>query len=318
MPAYHVENSILISASQAAVHKHLNNFELWSAWSPWLYTEPDATLTFSGQAGTAGHAFTWDGKLIGSGNMTMTDCSVDNLTMDLAFLKPFKSTAKVRFDIENVGDTENASRVTWHMDSKLPFFMFFMTETIKGLIRSDYARGLKLLKERVETGNITSATELVGIVDVPQIDCIGIQADSIVDELGDSMGQTLPALHSTATENKLQITGVPTAIYNRIDLKTSACTYTAALPVELVDTEIEQNADGFTIRPIQILPCKALKVVHKGKYEHLGNAWSTVIAHQRAQKLKPSKVQPPFEVYLTDPEHNRGESILTEIYLPLR
>jgi len=164
MPAYHIESSILINASADKVLEKLNNFREWPAWSPWLYTEPDAKLEYRGEANQIGHGYDWKGEMTGAGNMTLTQTDSSELKMDLQFLKPFKSKAKVSFDI--IEKSPEQTHVTWHMDSSLPFFMFFMTGTIKSMITSDYQRGLKLLKDYVETGKIKSATTVDGVVDV--------------------------------------------------------------------------------------------------------------------------------------------------------
>ena len=37
----------------------------------------------------------------------------------------------------------------------------------------------------------------------------------------------------------------------------------------------------------EIQPCKALKIVHHGSYEHLGNAWSTAHSHTRSTSDTP-------------------------------
>jgi len=317
MPAYHVESSILINASQQNVHESLDDFEIWPVWSPWLYTEPDATLSFRGVAGEPGHGYSWEGELTGAGSMELTDNQLDAMSMDLTFLKPFKSTAKVRFDITDTGD-KNTTKVTWHLDSKLPFFMFFMTETFKGMIRSDYARGLRMLKERVETGSISSRTDVEGIVEVEPQHCIGIRSNSHMDALGESMGKTLPALHQHIQSTNLELNGRSLAIYNQINIKTSDCNYTAALPVASVSDDSHETEEDMVIEAVSIKPCKAFKVVHTGSYYHLGNAWSTAIAHQRARKLKPSREQAPFELYTSDPDTTQPGQAVTELYLPIR
>lgn len=317
MPAYHVENSITIAASPDRVHQALDDFNEWPVWSPWLYTEPDAKLSYRGEPGKPGHGYEWEGELTGAGSMELISNETSQMSMDLTFLKPFKSTAKVRFDLDASATTDETT-VTWHLDSKLPFFMFFMTESIKSMIASDYGRGLKMLKEYVETGKVSSKTDMVGLVDVESLSCVGIRSATTMGELGESMGKTLPALHQHAESTNLTMEGPPLAIYNHINIKTSDCTYTAAIPVASVPENHHHELDDMVIFGEQIHACRALKVIHTGAYEHLGNSWSTAIAHQRAQKLKPSKVQAPFERYISDPADTAPDALITEIYLPIR
>lgn len=301
MPKFKIERSIDINAPAARVRSAIQDYGQWSVWSPWLCMEPSATVICSGTAATTGHAYSWEGDMVGSGRMELVaiDGTTDN--MDLTFLKPFKSTAKVAF--ETVALDADNTRVTWHMDSGLPFFLFFMVGTMKAMIGMDYDRGLKMLKEYVETGVVTSATEIVGVVDVPAITYAGVSADSALPNISESMGQTFPQLMKM-TE------GITTAdyagvIYHSMNIKTGHCSYTAFAPVD------ETAATG------SIVTCKALKVVHTGSYQHLGNAWSTANSYLRHKKLKKNKQIHPFELYQNDPQNVAASELITEVYLPV-
>lgn len=315
MPAFHVEASTTIKANAATIHKTLANFNEWPVWSPWLYMEREAQIDYRGQPGQVSHGYDWKGKMVGAGGMTLTHSDTSELKMDLEFLKPFKSKAKVRFEIAGTdtdSDSTPESRVTWHMDSSLPFFMFFMVGTMTSMIRMDYQRGLKMLREYIETGSVKSKTEVVGVVDVPQSSYIGLTTDSTMDALGESMSKTLPTVYQAATTNNLEMSGPVMAIYNRMNMKAQNCTYTSAIPVDTTSSIEAPVHIG------QIQEGKALKVIHTGSYEHLGNAWATAIGNQRFQKLKPSKQQAPFEIYISDPEDTAPEDLITEVYVPVR
>lgn len=307
MPAYHVERSVKITAPSAKVRDVLEDFSEWPKWSPWLCMEPETKLNFFGEPKTVEHGYEWEGKVVGAGKMRLAAKDHQHLTMDLEFLRPFKSRAGIRFDIDQRGDETG---VTWHMDGKLPFFMFFMTNAMKTYIGMDYERGLKMLKEYVETGAVKSQSNFAGIVDVSAMNFVGVEDHCSMDKLGDSMKRTLPAAHKLATDQKLTISGSPGTVYNKMDLKNQNFHYTAIMPIS---ESVTGSKHGGAIEP-----CKALKVIHTGSYEHVGNAWSTVMAHQRTQKLKPHKSQAPFEFYLNDPAETAEEELVTEIYVPIR
>ena len=83
-----------------------------------------------------------------------------DIEMQLHFFKPFKSKAKVVFTLEaHEGKTE----VIWHMYGHLPFFLFWMTSKMQTYIRMDYARGLAMLKEYIETGSVSSSVQIEGV-----------------------------------------------------------------------------------------------------------------------------------------------------------
>ena len=313
MPAFSIESSVVINKNSQEVHRVLGDFKEWLPWSPWLYMEPEAHLDYRGQAGQIGHGYVWTGDLTGAGGMTMTRCDPERLEMDLQFIKPFKSQAKVGFTVREQGADQIS--VTWDMASSLPFFMFFMVSTMKAMITSDYERGLRLLKDYVETGVIPTKSEVVGIVDVPGQHFIGVTAETSMADIGQFMENSMSTLSEYTQSNDLTPKGPPLTVYDKMMISKQRCVCTVAHSIS--------DAENLPppIPPIvagQIQSCRALKVIHKGRYDHLGNAWSTAIANQRAQKLKPSKTQPPFEVYISDPAKTAAEELITEIYVPIR
>ncbi len=310
VPKVNVSASTDIAVSASRAREALIDFKTWPVWSPWLYIEPETEVTYRGEAGKAGHGYSWVGEKTGEGNMTLLHSSDRRIDCDLQFIKPFKSEAEVTFDIDAI-DSDNC-RVTWHMKSSLPFFMFWMKGTMVGMIQSDYKRGLALLKDYLETGSIRSATTIDDIVDLEQVYYIGARGDATLDEIGPAMEKSFKSLLDASTSNQLSVEDVPMCFYNSMDIKTHRCEYTAALSTsEAVQVNAPLVSD---FRP----ECSALKVIHAGPYRHLGNAWSVIMAEAKARKLKLLKSQVPFERYLNDPDEVNEDDLITEIYLPIK
>jgi len=310
MPKVNVDASIRIAAPVQKVHDTLVDFNTWPIWSPWLYMEPEAKVSYRGDVGQPGHGYDWLGQKTGSGEMTLRDSSLSRINCDLQFLKPFKSYADVAFNLKAVDDS--TTEVTWFMDSSLPFFMFWMKATMIGMIKSDYNRGLSLLKDHLETGEIPSRTVIEGVVDVEAIDYVGVCGAAKMSDLASTMGSSFEQLMGGATAANASVNGTPFSVYNAMDIKTHHCDYTAALPVtEAVSVDAPLMCAK---RPA----CKALKVVHTGPYRHLGNAWSSIMADAKDRKLKVLKSQAPFEHYINDPAETPENNLITEIFLPVR
>lgn len=64
------------------------------------HVEPDATLEYQGTQGEVGAGYSWTGDLIGEGNMKLAAIQDDMLDMKLQFIRPFKSNARVTFELE--------------------------------------------------------------------------------------------------------------------------------------------------------------------------------------------------------------------------
>lgn len=104
MPKLDVIRSITINAPIEKIKQSLTDFQQWPVWSPWLIMERDTELTFSKKQHQVGAAYNWKGKLTGEGGMVLKSISTNSLEMDLAFIKPFKSEAKVFFDLDPIDD----------------------------------------------------------------------------------------------------------------------------------------------------------------------------------------------------------------------
>ena len=271
--------------------------------------EPNTKLDVHGTPGQVGHGYQWDGELVGAGSMKIASNESGKQQMDLEFLRPFKSKAQVLMVIKPIGESQ--TEVAWHMDGKMPFFLFFMLDTMKTMIGMDYERGLKMLKEYVETGGIQSKVEIEGVVDLPESYYLGVEARCTLAEMGDSMKETLPAAYKSACDKQVEMKGAPGALYHDFDFKKKACHYTA-----IVQTESPAEIDG--LKSGAIGGCKAIKVKHTGSYDHLGNAWTAAMSYQRYKKLKPLKTQCGFELYANDPGETPVEELLTEVFVPIR
>lgn len=310
MPALQTQASTDIGVPMERVHAALVDFHTWPVWSPWLYLEPETEVTYRGEVAQPGHGYDWVGNKVGAGGMTLTDFDDQRIACDLQFLKPFKSFARVYFDLSEI--EPGVTRITWHMDSRLPFFMFFMKNTMVGMIRSDYRRGLALLKDYLESGQIRSHSEFVGTVSVDECHFVGRRGNASLPTIADALEVAFEALDSAEQTAGFQRSGNALCFYDRMDYKSDSCSFTAALPV----------ADGVPDPPSLMTghrpACSALKVVHTGDYHHLGSAWAMLISESRHRKLKASRTVSPFEVYISDPAQVPGPERVTELFLPLR
>ena len=315
MPSYNVQRRVLINADENKVRSVIENFREWPKWSPWLCMEPDAELVYQGEPGQIGHGYQWRGEITGAGGMEITEISDRGYDMALNFIKPFKSKASIRLELQPGKDEADADGVdvTWHMDGNMPFFLFFMIKTMKAMIGADFERGLNMMKEYAETGEVKSSLKIVGVVDVEPCQYIGLPAQCSMKEIGASMKEIMPAAKKLAEDVKLKISGPPGAVYHDIDLVNRHCYYTGF-------SAIEPGEAGAEIEKIvgEIQPCRAIKVVHTGSYAHLGNAWSAAMSYQRYNKLKKHKKQDPFERYLCDPDTTDEADRVTEIYVPIK
>jgi effector-binding domain-containing protein len=309
MPHYQVERTVHIKAPLRQVNDTLRDFRQWPKWSPWLIMEPDATLTFTPRQGQVGATYAWAGMLVGAGSMELLEVHDESLKMDLQFVQPFRSSAQVIFDFE---ERDDGVEVTWKMEGGLPFFMFWMRSKMEAYIGMDYKRGLRMLKEYIEQGSVASYVHIEGELPLPAGYYIGIPGTSTIDGLGERMRKDFDTLYAYLRAQDLTPAGSPFAVYERFDIPAEETEYIAAVPLR------EQVATPHGWVEGELPGGNALKTMHKGGYEHLGNAWMTAINFARHKKIRTLLRPVGYEFYLSDPTVTPREELITEIYMPLR
>ena len=149
---FSVSRAADFSATPSKVFENINDFQKWSAWSPWEKMDPNLQRSFSGTTSGAGAKYAWVGnKKVGEGSMEITQSEPSKrMQLDLHFLKPFKADNVTEFTLMPKG---NQTKVLWEMRGKKPFVMrvmgiFFNMDKIVG---ADFEKGLANLKTVVES-----------------------------------------------------------------------------------------------------------------------------------------------------------------------
>lgn len=269
--------------------------------------EPGAKV----DVGSDAKSFSWEGDRVGAGNMKVISEEVNqSVSFDLNFLKPWKSTAKTKFELKNNGDS---TEVTWIMNSSLPFFMFWMKKMMLAFISMDYDRGLALLKDYVEDGEIHSKLEFKGETAYAGCNYIGFKNSCAIKSMGDSMKNDFNKLHSYASEHGDNIDGPPLTIYHKWDMVKGQVEYTSGFPMKEISKDLPSDMISGSIPDT-----KVYSLAHTGPYTHLGNAWSTLYTMQRNKEFKLNKQADPFEVYVSNPEEVTANELVTVINFPIQ
>ncbi len=296
-----------INAPAKKVFEVIENLEKWKAWSPWLIVEPDANVKTTEE----GNFHEWQGKRIGEGNLRITEKEENSMVAcDLTFLKPWKSKAKTKFVLT---EKDNKTNVEWHMDSSLPFFLFWMKKMMIGMLSMDYDRGLNMLKEVVEEGKANSKLGFEGESDFNEINYVGIKRSTSTKDLPNVMAKDFETIFKFFEDKPELANGFMFSQYHKWNLAKGQTTYTSGFGVK----EQPKNLPPGMVSG-KLSNTKVYTIKHTGAYHHLGNAWSGIMSMQQAKEIKPKKGYPPFEVYVNDPQNTKPEDLITEIKMPLK
>lgn len=207
---------------------------------------------------------------------------------------------------------DEGTKITWHMRGSFPWFMFWMRSQIEVFIGMDFERGLKMLKEWIETGQVQSTTCIRGVKSVGPLQMVGVRETCFISEIGSSVETALAEVKYVLAEHNLPLDGERISVYHKIDFKTQRFHYTCGVLLPSTVDSVPAGLSRWCIPAMQ-----ALAVEHVGIYEHLGNGWNAAIQFARYKKLKQSKVG-TFEIYKDDPQRTSLEELRTEIFLPLK
>lgn len=306
MPKLMIERSVVIQAPVDVVYALVRDFKRWPEWSPWLIAERGAQLSFPDD----GMSYAWNGEIVGSGDMLLLNAEAgESLQMRLTLLKPWKSTSHVNFRFDAA---EGGTRVTWRMDSSLPFFLFFLKAMMETVVGMDYERGLGMLTDLAETGSVPSAIEFQPSQAYPGCQYVGIVRNCSMAEMADGMRTDFGELKAYFCEQGIEISRPPLSIYSKWELSKRRVEYTACFPVTEKPASLPE---GFVFRELPAVD--AYVVRHTGAYRHLGNAWAAGIQRGRLKVFKQSQKVFPFEVYVTEIDAVPDTEIVTEVYFPL-
>ncbi|XOV67939.1 MAG: SRPBCC family protein [Fluviicola sp.] len=309
MPKMHIERSVLINAPIDKVFKTVNDFHTWTAWSPWLVAEAEAKVNVRED----GKYYEWDGDIVGAGEMTIVN-EVENqsVDIDLMFLKPWKSKAKVSFLMKEEGD---GVRLTWDMDSSLPFFLFWMKKMTEAFVGMDYERGLIMLKDYVEQGKVPHTLTVKGIEDFSGGTYIGVKRDGVaIKDMSAAMSEDYTKLMSYVMENHAdKKAGDAFSIYHKWEMVKGLASYTACVPVNEVPSDLPSDFVSGSV------PATKVHVIHgKGPYRFTGNIWSAQMMRQRGKKFKANKGVDPIERYLNSPMDTAENDLETEVLFAVK
>src|SRR5438552_160841 len=148
---FRVERTTSIKAPPKRIFPLLNDFQSWSAWSPYEKKDPAMKRTFSGPPSGKGAIYEWDGdKNVGQGRMEiMRSTPPSNVTLDLDFVKPFEAHNTVVFTLAPQGDS---TTLTWAMQGPANFISKVMQVFINmdKMVGTDFEAGLANLKALAE------------------------------------------------------------------------------------------------------------------------------------------------------------------------
>lgn len=148
--SYHYEKSIVINAPVEKVYAQIASSKAFNEWNPWMDIDPNIQVTYSGTLGEVGDEYCWvsENENAGEGCHKIIELMPNqSVKTQMDFKKPFENTSYSSIVLEA---QDGKTKVTWDMDTELPYPMNLMKLMMDGSMDESYGKGLNKLKQLCE------------------------------------------------------------------------------------------------------------------------------------------------------------------------
>ena len=145
----HYQRSLVINAPTEVVFDQINTLKNWEKWSPWIKMEPGMKLTYNDKPSGAGASYSWVGKKMGEGTMTIQYIKPNETIVTVLDMKGMKqSTGGFTFMPAKEG-----VEVVWYYDMNcgLNPIMKYMSKIMGGMMLKQFDDGLQGIKQIAES-----------------------------------------------------------------------------------------------------------------------------------------------------------------------
>lgn len=302
-----------IDARPATVFALVNDFHRASLWSPWIETDPNARILYSGPTHGVGATISWDGLVLGIGSQTITESRpFEHIGTLINAGEP--GTARSWFDFTDTG-TKTVVNWTFEADYGYNLVGRYAALLLKGVIRKDYEHGLSNLGELAESLPRADFSDLeVERLVIESHDIAYRQATSLPDpaSMSAALGNAYFQILNFIDDHALQEAGAPISISRSFN--GTEMLFDAAIPVRGISSATPQEAAGIKIG--KTYAGAAIRVRHKGSYRDLIQTHRKITAYLAALGIE--RNGDAWESYVSDPAKVAESELLTFVYYPIR
>ena len=317
---YQAEETMLMDVPAAMVFNEVNDFKSWEDWGPWKKEDPNMVFNYPEKTSGEGASYSWVGDESMDGSMkTVKVIPNKSIDQEIVIETPFgKSQSDVYWKFEPV---KGKTKVTWGIKGQQSFFdkihMLTQDSTMSQHVKPMFEKGLTQLKERLTKKMQQYAINVDGITEYGGTFYMYVTTASKNNPkvLERKMEQLFPQVARFMTDNDIEMSGKPLAVYNQINEDSGTVIISCGIPTtsKVVTPPESDVLNGY------IEKTKALKVTLTGNYTNLPEAWDEAKSYLAGTDFVKNEDIAPFEIYVTDPgKEPNPANWETEIFLPIK
>lgn len=311
--AFDVASTKTLQVPLSLTFEQINELKNWQNWGPWMEYDPKITMTFDDKTTGEGAGYSWQSEIIGDGSVkTIAVQENDSLVQEIHFEEANNTMYWTLKPSENT-----TTQVTWGMKGEHSFMQkvahFFKKEKQSITLKAMLDKGLENIETVVQEEMNKYSIAVEGIKDYGGGYYMFTTAASKTSELGEKMGPMLGKVNDFMQQNNIPSSGMPFTIYNEWDAINGTTIFSTAIPVseKIIVTQ------GDVLCGL-MEPLNAVKIVLKGNYTHLSEAYKAGEDYIFINKLVKNPAHKLFEVYANDPGEIPNPALWeTHIYIPV-
>jgi effector-binding domain-containing protein len=213
---------------------------------------------------------------------------------------------------------DGSTEVTWTISGKdLPFIFKAFSAVMGGMekqIGPHYERGLTMLDSVLQEDMKVYSIDVKGVTQHSGGYYLYKTTSCKLNEFEKNMKQMLPEVGAYAITNNVTMAGPPFISYLKWDEENDATIFSTCIP-----TNSKIISDEADILTGQLESFKAVKIVLKGDYKNLKEAWEAGMTYISENNLEMIEGGAMLETYITDPmSHPNPADWVTEIYIAVK
>jgi len=305
--------SIEIDAPLATVFALANDFHRASLWLPWIETDPNVRIVYSGPDRGVGATITWDGLVVGTGAQVITESiPYEHITTTINPGGP--GEAKSWFDFV---DTGRSTYLDWSFEVDYGYNIVgrFAALLLTDIIRRDYEHGLASLKDIAESLPRADFSDLDVeqlVVEAQEIAYLPATSPPNAASISEAMGRAYFRILNFIDKHGLANAGAPLSITR--SFSGSNLLFDAAIPVQGVTDTTPRGEAGVKIGTTHA--GTVIRAKHLGSYRSLGQTHQKIAAYLAALGIERDGVA--WESYVSDPTKVPEAEMLTYVFYPIK
>lgn len=307
---FHVERSVIIEKPVDVVFQTATDMNQRAKWDPWIEMEPDAEMKIIMKPGIIGSGYSWHGKIIGEGKITIKKFVPNELIQsEIEFISPRSSKSDIIWKFK---DTRKGTKVTWAFEGVLSYPVEkWMGLFMERMMSAPFEKGLNNFKSLVESlPDMSGRTSEIEEAKFEGLNAVTITEECSMKKISGKMIEMYSTLMSYLKRNNQDFTGFPFAIYHPSENE-GMIILECGLPVNKKMEGTEK------IKYLELPKCKVVMASHFGHYNTVKSSYAVIQKYIEKNNLE--ILGPPWEIYMTDPlkepDQDKWE---TKVYFPIK